>query len=239
MINVLEKAINDKGEMLDIIDVYIIDLQKYLNEEEEIRDKRANKKYAKGGHLFSGLADPYEDEEFDEGPGVEAFWRNTLGDDYWDKHGVRMRYLQENDPYYTPKPKENRLADPAGMTSNLLRFAEPFGNMYAVWSDATGRTNNPVTYDYIPDYTPLSFTPIGEYMPELHLDTRYAANQQAQQAAATKAAILDNIAPNRYANLLAADYNAQTAYGDLLRNAEIAEYDILLKARTFLKTATR
>ena len=118
-------------------------------------------------------------------------------------------------------------------TANLLRFAEPLGNMYAVWSDATHITNTPAVYDYIPDYTPISATPIGEYMPELHMDTRYAANQAAQQAAATRNAIMNTTAPNRWANLLAADYNAQIANGQLLRDAQLAEYDNLLKARTF------
>ena len=116
---------------------------------------------------------------------------------------------------------------------NLLRLAPIAGNVGAVFMDALGITNKPAHYNYIPNYTGIGFSPLGEYVPEFHTDTRYAANQQAQQAAATRNAIMNTTAPNRFASLLAADYNAQDTYGNLLRDAEIADYDNLLKARTF------
>ena len=116
---------------------------------------------------------------------------------------------------------------------NLLRLAPIAGNVGAVFMDALGITNKPAYYNYIPNYTGIGFSPLGEYVPEFHTDTRYAANQQAQQAAATRNAIMNTTAPSRFASLLAADYNAQNTYGNLLRDAEIADYDNLLKARTF------
>ena len=192
-----------------------------MQSQEAVRAKDSSRKKAKGGHLFAGNDpnEPYEGgPDFLEEPGY-----------YYDENGDLVGIL----PSATVSPKEEKTGRWNGMSANLLRFAEPAGNMFAVWSDATGRTNNPVTYDFIPNYTPLSFAPIGEYMPELHLDTRYAANQQAQQAAATRAAVMNTTAPNRWANLLAADYNAQNTYGTLLRDAELAEFDNLLKARTF------
>lgn len=116
---------------------------------------------------------------------------------------------------------------------NLLRLAPIAGNVGAVFMDALGVTNKPAYYNYIPNYAGIGFSPLGEYVPEFHTDTRYAANQQAQQAAATRNAIMNTTAPNRLASLLAADYNAQNTYGNLLRDAEVTNYDNLLKARTF------
>ena len=122
---------------------------------------------------------------------------------------------------------------------NPLRLADIAANAGAVVSDKMGKTNTATVFDYIPEYSPISFTPIGDYVPELTVDTRYAANQAAQQAAATRGAIMDNINPNRWANLLAADFNAQVANGELLRNAELANYDNMLKARTYNRTTNQ
>lgn len=225
-----------------------------MQSQEDMRARNASKKKAQGGHLFSGLIpDPYEEEEDVYAPPVGSLeWFDSLGNEDLIAGSVPGTYegtFGVADPavVHTTTPptggnqggnkgedkNKTKLRVPLGTSANLLRFAEPAGNMFAVWSDAVGRTNNPVTYDFIPNYTPLSFAPIGEYMPELHLDTRYAANQQAQQAAATRSAIMNTTAPNRWANLLAADYNAQNTYGTLLRDAELAEYENLLKARTF------
>lgn len=227
-----------------------------MQSQEEIRAKDSSRKKAKGGHLFSGLIpDPYEEEEEEvyTPPVGSLEWYDSLGNEdliagsipgtYEGTFGVTNPVVVHtttppsaggNSGESTKDKKDKtKLRTSSGIAANMLRFAEPAGNMFAVWSDATGRTNNPVTYDFIPNYTPLSFAPIGEYMPELHLDTRYAANQQAQQAAATRAAIMNTTTPNRWANLLAADYNAQNTYGTLLRDAELAEFDNLLKARTF------
>ena len=116
---------------------------------------------------------------------------------------------------------------------NPLRLAPLVGNIGAVLMDTFGATNTPRTFNFVPNFTPIGFSPLGDYVPEFHVDTRYAANQQAQQAAATRGAIMNTTAPNRFAGLLAADYNAQIANGQLLRDAQIADYDNLIKARTF------
>lgn len=227
-----------------------------MQSQEEMRARNASKKKAQGGHLFSGLIpDPYEEEEEEvyTPPVGSLEWFDSLGNEDLIAGSMPGTYegtFGVTDPAVvhttTPPPAggnsgegtkdkkdKTKLRTSSGIAANMLRFAEPAGNMFAVWSDAVGRTNNPVTYDFIPNYTPLSFAPVGEYMPELHLDTRYAANQAAQQAAATRSAIMNTTAPNRWANLLAADYNAQNTYGNLLRDAELAEYENLLKARTF------
>lgn len=217
--------------------------------QEEVKAKKESRKKAQGGHLFA-TGSAFDVPPFDMGSMTpEEFYRINQ---YWPE-GYNPTTGQWDSPASvvdagsapvvssstgapattTPPPAGVEGVSLLSNSVNPLRLAPIAGNMYAVWSDATGKTNNPVTYDYIPNYAPLGFTPIGEYMPELHMDTRYAANQQAQQAAATRNAIMNTTSPSRMASLLAADYNAQNNYGTLLRDAAIADYDNMLKARTF------
>lgn len=73
------------------------------------------------------------------------------------------------------------------------------------------------------EYLPVSHTPIGDYLTYTPFDINYHANKLAGQAGATRRAIINQSAGNRataMAGLLAADYNAQTKYGDLVREAE-------------------
>lgn len=106
-------------------------------------------------------------------------------------------------------------ANAAGLAYNLL---DPY---------------KPAVIDEVKPFQPIAPTPIGDYVPEKHFDVNYAANQQAQQAAATRSAIMNATSPSRFATLLAADYNAQVANGDLRRKAAMDDYDNLLKARAF------
>lgn len=209
--------------------------------QEQTRAEKNSHKKAKGGHLFSGLGNPYgyqeiEPEVIEEDPqtqaAMDAFWRGVLGEDRWDKSRARKQYLRENDPYYTPKRKRrNSLYDSDNI--NALRLAEVGANAGAVFTDTLGITNKFVPTRYIPDYRATAFTPLGDYAPEAHYDINYDANQQAQQAAATKAAIMNTTNPSRFATLLAADYNAQIANGDLRRKAATEAYDNLLKTLTY------
>ena len=76
-------------------------------------------------------------------------------------------------------------------------------------------------------YTPVNYTPIGNYLDYKPLDKGYHLNKLNAQAGATRRAIVNQSAGNRataMAGLLAADYNAQGKYGDLMRQAE--EFDL-------------
>ena len=97
----------------------------------------------------------------------------------------------------------------------------------------------PRVLNEISDFTPISGTPIGEYAPIFHTDTRYNSNQLAQQAAAARNAIMNTTNPNRNAGLLAADYNAQVAQGDMLRKDAIADYETLLKTLAFNRDTSK
>lgn len=117
---------------------------------------------------------------------------------------------------------------------NAGLFANAAGLIYNLADRYRPRELNEVS-----PFMPVAFTPIGEYAPEAHFDINYAANQQAQMAAATRNAIMNTTAPNRYATLLAADYDALVANGDLRRKASIDAYDNLLKTLSFNRDTSK
>ena len=74
------------------------------------------------------------------------------------------------------------------------------------------------------NYTPVEYTPIGNYLQYRPFDRNFYLNKLNAQAGATRRAIMNTTSPSRNAALLAADYNAQGILGDLARQAE--EYNL-------------
>lgn len=74
------------------------------------------------------------------------------------------------------------------------------------------------------NYTPIGYTPIGNYLQYRPFDRNFYLNKLNAQAGATRRAIMNTTSPSRNAALLAADYNAQGRLGDLTRQAE--EYNL-------------
>lgn len=74
------------------------------------------------------------------------------------------------------------------------------------------------------NYTPVGYTPIGNYLQYRPFDRNFYLNKFNAQAGATRRAIMNTTSPSRNAALLAADYNAQGRLGDLARQAE--EYNL-------------
>lgn len=74
------------------------------------------------------------------------------------------------------------------------------------------------------NYTPIGYTPIGNYLQYRPFDRNFYLNKLNAQAGATRRAIMNTTSPSRDAALLAADYNAQGKLGDLARQAE--EYNL-------------
>lgn len=74
------------------------------------------------------------------------------------------------------------------------------------------------------NYTPVGYTPIGNYLQYRPFDRNFYINKLNAQAGATRRAIMNTTSPSRNAALLAADYNAQGRLGDLARQAE--EYNL-------------
>ena len=117
--------------------------------------------------------------------------------------------------------------------SSWLRYAPVVGAGLGVLTDALGLTNSP---DYsnanlvgsaVDNLTNVESTPIGNYLTYRPLDRNYYINMLNAQAGATRRAIVNQSGGNRataLAGLLAADYNAQNALGNLARQAE--EYNL-------------
>lgn len=74
------------------------------------------------------------------------------------------------------------------------------------------------------NYTPVGYTPIGNYLQYKPFDRNFYLTKLNAQAGATRRAIMNTTNPARNAALLAADYNAQSKLGDLARQAE--EYNL-------------
>ena len=74
------------------------------------------------------------------------------------------------------------------------------------------------------NYTPIGYTPIGNYLQYRPFDRNFYLNKLNAQAGATRRAIMNTTSPSRNAALLAADYNDLGRLGDLARQAE--EYNL-------------
>lgn len=114
-----------------------------------------------------------------------------------------------------------------------LRYAPAVGAGIGVLTDALGWTNSPdysnadLVGNSVDNLTNVEFTPIGNYLTYRPLDRNYYINRLNAQAGATRRAIVNQSGGNRataLAGLLAADYNAQSALGNLARQAE--EYNL-------------
>ena len=182
-------------------------------------NKAKGHKAAKGGHLYSGIDDInlgiIEEEDPQTQLLIDNFWKGELGDK-WNSDRARRQYLRNRDKKTSSIPSNN---------IGAARYAETIASAIPLISDAFNLTNNATIFDRVPQFSPVAYRPVGQYAPVTKFDTRYAANQQAAQAAATRAAILGSSSPSKWANLLAADYNAQIANGELLRQAAMDQYN--------------
>ena len=131
------------------------------------------------------------------------------------------------------KPQsESVTPQPTDVLPNLptwLRYAPVVGSALGVIGDLFSKPNysdaNLVmeAANKAGEYLPVSYTPIGDYLTYTPFDINYHTNKLMGQAGATRRAIINQSAGNRataMAGLLAADYNTQTKYGDLVREAE-------------------
>lgn len=123
-----------------------------------------------------------------------------------------------------------------------MRFAPILGNLGSVITDSLGVTNTP-------DYTEAdailastqglqypSFTPIGNKIKLDPIDINYYADQVASQSAAAKRQIANQAGLNRgaaMAGLIAADYNGQNAWGEMLMKTAQENNKLKLQESTF------
>ena len=177
--------------------------------------------YAHGGRmgiLFDGLGDmPNFLDGADYGGwqdygtllepvSAEGLWKKAMSDtDKGDKgdNNSKLTWLR-----YAPV-----VGAAIGLGQNL--FSRPDYTSADTILEAANQAGN---------YTPIGYTPIGNYLQYRPFDRNFYLNKLNAQAGATRRAIMNTTSPSRNAALLAADYNAQGRLGDLARQAE--EYNL-------------
>ena len=145
--------------------------------------------------------------------------RNNITDDnvFWDG-GFRK---QNN--------SENGTEDENGgikFNKNLLKYAPALGSAISLGVNLFSKPDYS-SVDKITDaanaigkYNNVGYKPVGNYMTYKPMDKNYYTNMLNAQSNATRDAIMNNSSPSRDAMLLAADYNAQNALGDMALKAE-------------------
>lgn len=170
------------------------------------------------GHSFANIAEILS-KESSERPNDPISKRGLMST------MARLRQAQEQ-----LRMKENEGSKYAeGGDISWLRYTPAMGAGLGVLTDTLGLTNKP---DYsnadllgstVDNLSNIEFTPIGNYLTYRPLDINYHTNKLNAQAGATRRAIINQSGGNRataLAGLLAADYNAQNALGNLARQAE-------------------
>ena len=196
--------------------------------QEQLKAKKQNRKYAKGGHLFvgggpAGINPDLYDEE--DGYLVVPTGSKITGNPFaYDDAG-----------YQTPVTISSKSTLPntssrQGKGLTWLRYAPVVGAAIGVGQnlfskpDYTGVDTILEASDQIGNYTPVDYTPIGNYLTYKPFDRNFYTNKLNAQSGATRGAIMNTSSPSRNATLLAADHNAQNALGNLARQAE--EYNL-------------
>lgn len=127
-------------------------------------------------------------------------------------------------------PKRKGNTDRRGFDATWLRYAPVVGAAIGLGQNLFSRPDY-TSADTILEaanqagnYTPVEYTPIGNYLQYRPFDRSFYLNKLNAQAGATRRAIMNTTSPSRNAALLAADYNALGRLGDLARQAE--EYNL-------------
>lgn len=208
-----------------------IDMTRLSTIQEEIRNKKQTKS-PKGNMFFlGGPEDP--NAPFDEYLAME---QGVLEDPQYAEKLAAARKIQSTIGMQTPEvttPEIKGGKDKFSLSdkAHLLRYAPAIGNAAMSLTDALGITNKPNTaiarsLDNVPQ---VEFSPVGNYLAYNPLDVNYHRNNLLAQASATRRALMSDISPSRGANIVAADYNANMALGNLARQAE--EYNLAQRAK--------
>lgn len=175
--------------------------------------------YAHGGkmgRLFDGLG---EDDNF-----------LTISPDNWKYYGSLFEPYPEGTEGVDIK--SNDITDSSKKNSKLinLRYAPIVGAAIGLGQNLFSKPDyssaNAIleAANQVGNYTPIGYTPIGNYLQYRPFDRNFYLNKLNAQTGATRRAIMNTTSPSRNAALLAADYNAQGRLGDLARQAE--EYNL-------------
>lgn len=192
------------------------------------------------GTIFSpGLMyDKKYGEAHDFGRYAYNQYRESLKPTSLVPNNKKIEDLKITKPFQIPMPNEVPLPNSSESKRypTWMRYAPIAAAGVGVLTDALGITNKPdySNADAILDatasggnYTPVSVSPLGDYLTYNPFDRNYYINKLNADSSATRRAIVNQSAGNRataLAGLLAADYNAQGRLGDLARQAE--EYNL-------------
>lgn len=147
---------------------------------------------------------------YDVGRSLDDYNKNPIKVPEKKKSAVSrlLSNLDDTDLRYAPV-----IGAAIGLGQNL--FSRPDYTSADAIFEAANQTGN---------YTPIGYTPIGNYLQYRPFDRNFYLNKLNAQAGATRRAIMNTTSPSRNAALLAVDYNAQGRLGDLARQAE--EYNL-------------
>lgn len=176
--------------------------------------------YAHGGRmgtLFDGLGDMpnfLDGADYGDWKDYGTLLEPINAEDLWNE---AMTGGEERDTNKSSKLTWLRYAPVVGAAIGLGQnlFSRPDYTSADTILEAANQAGN---------YTPVGYTPIGNYLQYRPFDRNFYLNKLNAQAGATRRAIMNTTSPSRNAALLAADYNAQGRLGDLARQAE--EYNL-------------
>ena len=187
--------------------------------EDKQSESTKGKKFLRGGPIDESLEDSFEAI----GTDVPEYMARAAAKRAGYKVGDSVEgYMEDPVKLKTKSSKDFNLTNlryapvvgsAIGLAQNL--FSKPdYTNADAILEAANSAGN----------YTPIEYTPIGNYLTYKPFDRNYYLNKLNAQANASRRAIMNTSSPSRNAALLAADYNAQGRLGDLARQAE--EYNL-------------
>lgn len=179
--------------------------------------------YAHGGRmgtLFDGIGDMpnfLDGVDYGDWQDYGALLEPINAEDLWNESMAGADGSGEGDTDNSSKLTWLRYAPVVGAAIGLGQnlFSKPDYTSADAILEAANQAGN---------YTPVGYTPIGNYLQYRPFDRNFYLNKLNAQAGATRRAIMNTTSPSRNATLLAADYNALGRLGDLARQAE--EYNL-------------
>lgn len=195
------------------------------SEQENIRMKKENNKYAQGGRLANKFSQGRKKEDY-----TPTILESSFGN--WGRQPLELLMLGKRiNPANIKVPSLYKSEDTSiqPIQDNIYRKAPIFGSAIAVAGDLLGLNN--------PDYSnanllenvarnarkEIGYRPIGDYLVYTPFDTQNPINQLNAQYGAARRAINNTSGGNRataLAGILASDYNYGNALGDLAIKAQ-------------------
>ena len=172
------------------------------------------------GTLFDGIGDMpnfLDGVDYGDWQDYGALLEPINAEDLWNESMAGADGSGEGDTDNSSKLTWLRYAPVVGAAIGLGQnlFSKPDYTSADAILEAANQAGN---------YTPVGYTPIGNYLQYRPFDRNFYLNKLNAQAGATRRAIMNTTSPSRNAALLAADYNALGRLGDLARQAE--EYNL-------------